>query len=155
MALTSLIFLIAVGFAVLMVELFFLPGTSFFGAIGVIIMIIGIAMTYVNHGASTGHTVLVLSCITSFVATLIAFRRFENSDLGLKTELDGRVNELTDIKVDVLDRGLAFGDIKPQGRARINGDIYNVDSLGEFIEDKVPIEIVKITEQKIFVRPIK
>gem|GEM_PF-783505 len=155
MGLTSLIFLIAIGFAVLMVELFFLPGTSFFGAIGVLIMIVGIVLTYMNHGANTGHATLVLTSIVSVVATFIAFRKFTNSDLGLKAELDGRVNELKDLKVDVLDRGVAFGDIKPQGRARIGGNLYNVDSLGEFIEDKRDIEIVKITDQKIFVRPIK
>jgi len=151
----TLIFLIAIGFAVLLVELFFLPGTSVFGAIGLLIMIIGIGLTYSNHGASTGHATLVISLAVSLVATIVAFRRFENSDLGLKTELDGRVNELKDLKIDVLDRGVAFGDIKPHGRARIDGQLYNVDSLGEFIEDKRPVEIVKITDQKIFVRPIK
>jgi len=155
MALTTLLFLIALGFAVLMVELFLTPGATFFGIIGVILMLAGIVMTYASHGAMTGNITLVVTFVSSIIATILAFRKFESGEFGLKEELDGRVNELTDLDVDVLDRGKAIGDLKPHGRALFSEKVYNVDSRGEFIDEGTPIEIVQITDQKIFVRAIK
>lgn len=154
MALSTLALIVFVGFLILMVELFLAQGSIVFGILGVVVMLGGVAFIYQQHGVSEGNLVLAISLFASIIATVVALRFIQNSQLNLTESLDGRANDFDLSAIRKGDVGVAQGDIKPTGRARFKDQLYSVYSQGEFIEENNWVRIVRIEEQKIFVESI-
>ena len=50
--------------------------------------------------------------------------------------------------------GIAFGDIRPLGKAIIEGETYEVRSTGDFINDDSEIIVVKMDRNRILVKKV-
>ena len=62
--------------------------------------------------------------------------------------------EATDpAKIKVGDSGKTFSDLKPNGKAVINEERTEVYSTGEYVDREVDVEVIRIEEGKIYVKP--
>ncbi len=149
----SIISIITLGIFLLIVEFFLLPGTTIAGILGAITMIVGIFLSYSYLGVVAGHLSLVISLIISIVLFVIGYKTLNSKGVALDEELTGKMNTLEDDFDLVLGNiGMAYGDIKPAGKAIFNHKIYNVRTNGEFIPDNARIEIIEIYRNEIRVK---
>jgi membrane-bound ClpP family serine protease len=155
MELFLIIFLIVLGLVFIFVELFFIPGTAFVGFLGFLIMCGGIFLTYSNYSNTIGNLVLILSLVSLLILVLVGFNRIKNMKWAVTKNIDSKVNKLDDYNVEVGESGYAFNTLRPNGSAMINGERVEVFSYGEYIEKGTKLEIVKITQDRIYVNPIK
>ena len=146
--------LILLGFALIIVELIVIPGTTFVGILGVISVIVGIFYTYSEFGAVAGHYTLGGSVLTSALVTFWGYKTFASQRFSVKKVVEGKVN-LRDEDIEVGHKGETVSNLRPAGKAMINGKRLEVTSLGEFLEANQEIEVIKISGNKIFVKPIK
>lgn len=150
----TIIFLILLGIVFIIIEIIFIPGTTVVGILGVIVGGYGVFMSYNKFGTDTGHIVLISSIIVAIFVMILSFKskawkRFANTQA-----INSKVNEGLTQKLNKGDIGKTFSSLKPVGKAVFGDKEYEVISLGNFIEEKINIEIVKIEINKIIVKPI-
>ena len=69
----------------------------------------------------------------------------------LDSNIDSKVNEIDEEKLQVGDLGVAVSRLAPVGKARINDKMFEVQSMGEFIDVNAEIEVLRIEKSKITV----
>ncbi len=146
--------IILFGLILLVLEFFMFPGTTFIGIGGVMMLGIGIALSYMNYEDPIGHYVLGGSFLAGIILFIAGYRYITSSNMALEYELEGRVNELTDIDLKAGEEGIAFTDLKPWGKIVVNGVKYEAQSISTFVERNTPIIVFKIEINKILVKPL-
>jgi len=151
MDLELLVIIMASGFILFFLELFLIPGFTVFGILGGLLIIAGLVLVYTQYGTTTGNFAFLASLLICGGTTWLAMRYFRKSELGLQEVSDSHLQPISHQRIYVGDRGTAFGDLRPMGRARIHHKVYNVISEGEFISDGTPLSIIRIESDKIIV----
>ncbi len=151
MTLTSIILLILLGLFLLMLEILFVPG-MILGFVSVILMIVGIFFSYKNYGSSTGTIVLIGTALATVAAVYWAFRSNVWKKLGVQSAIDGKANVLEKDAVKPGDAGKTISRLNPIGKASINNLQVEVQTRDGFIDEDKDIEVVKVFQNKIFVK---
>lgn len=153
MTLALISFVLFLGIVFIFLEVFVIPGTTVFGIVGVIAVVAAIICCYQLLGSNYGH----LSIIIGFAIFMIFFYAGRNlmdeGEFSLQKELTGKVNEFK-ANVKVGDIGKSFTDIKPNGKAFFNDEKMEVYSNGIYIVKDQDIEVIKINQNKIIVKPL-
>lgn len=142
------------GIALVILEIIFIPGTTVVGILGLMLGIYGVYLGYDTFGSVTGHFILASSLVAGVIAIAYSFRSNAWKKFTLSTSIDSKVNETLNINLTVGDLGQTVSCLKPVGKGIFNDIEYEVSSLGNFVEEKLPIKIVKIEGAKIIVELI-
>lgn len=149
-----LILLVLLGAALIMIEVFLVPGTTVVGLSGVMVCGLAVYLTYDGQGTTAGHGMLAG---TLALTTFLVYRGFKTKSwerYSLNDVLDKKINEL-EHEVKVGDKGKATSVIRPMGSAFINDHYYEVRSSFGYIESGTPVEVTKVNGNQIFVKIIE
>ncbi len=152
MSFTLIILLIILGLLLVLVEIFLLPGTTVVGIAGGLLITFSIWQAYRLFGSSTGHLVVLATFIMIGITLFTAFKTKTWNRMMLHANIEGRVNDINTSNIHVGDEGKAVSRISPAGTALINGDLYEVHTKGDFIDQETEIIISKLEDNKIFVK---
>lgn len=153
MELFIIIALLAIGWLLVYLEIFFIPGITVFGILGGGMMIAGYYYSFSNYGNSGGWMTIGISVALMVTSLVIGFKSGLWNKLSLKESLEGsRMNEWEEGSVKPGDIGIAVSKIALTGTARFNDVNYEVNSEGEFINPHTAIEIIRIENRKIIVQ---
>ena len=147
--------LISVGLILIVVEIIFVPGTTFVGITGLISAIIGVYFSFVYFGSSIGFGFLLFSAVLFGVALYFGFRGKTWDRFSLKSSIRSKVNEGLTAKLQIAQRGTALSSLRPVGKAEFDGKTYEVKTHGDYIDSGTEVEIIKIEQNSIYVEPIK
>lgn len=142
--------LILIGILLLLVELIFVPGTTFVGITGSLLVLAGIWVAYSTLGTSSGHVVLALSVLVSAVAVFYGFRSASWRKITLKETNDSHVNAKP-VLLEEGQTGLAVSALRPSGTGSFGERHYEVHTRGEYLPAGTSIRIVKIINNKVTV----
>ena len=145
--------IVVFGLLVIMVEIFLIPGTTVIGIIGGVITVIGVVMAYIDHGVKAGSLMFAGAAVATAVLLYFGFKAYSSRKFSLNEVIDSRVDVL-DIAA-VGDEGVTINYLRPNGKAVINNNKVEVYSQGEYIEGGKKIKVVKIAENKIYVRRVE
>lgn len=152
-------FLVGIGLLVLEA---FMPGFGLPGISGIVMEIVAIALTWVNHGpvAALGLTIIVLSLIA--IAISMSLRsatkgRLSRSKIILKERESNEAGyrSAEDMQVFLGKEGETTTVCRPTGMAEFDGVKLNVVSDGEFLPAGTRVRIVQVEGSRIVVRVIK
>lgn len=144
--------LIIVGLLFLFFEIFFVPGTTLVGLLGMGIAAFGIYRLYTDHTIMAGTLGLAITVLGFFTLLAIGFRQQSWKQYAIEDSLKGKTNVVTEDEVTTGDTGKAVSAIKPAGKARINGGNYEVQAYSDFIDDGEPVTVTKVRGKTIYVR---
>ena len=153
LAISAILFLLFLSVFLMIVEFFFIPGTTLFGIAGLVGGTISIYYAF-QVSISFGYTAIFIAVFMFTTFFFIGRRMMKKSNLNLESEIDGKVNTYNDGILNVGGKGVTKTVLKPNGKAFIENHKVEVYSLGEYIEKDIEIEVVKIQENKIFVKPL-
>lgn len=151
-------FLIGIG---LMVLEAFMPGFGLPGISGIILEVVAVALTWMNHGpvAALGMTLIILSILA--IAISMSLRSAANGKLSRSKLVlnDTESNEAgyrsaEDLEVFLGKEGVTTTVLRPTGMAEFDGVRLNVVSEGEFIQSGTQVQIVRVEGSRILVRTI-
>ena len=151
-------FVIGIG---LMVLEAFMPGFGLPGIYGIILEVVAVALTWMNHGpmAALGMTLIVLSILA--IAISMSLRSAANGKLSRSKLVlnDTESNEAgyrstEDLDVFLGKEGVTTTVLRPTGMAEFDGVRLNVVSEGEFIQSGTRVQIVRVEGSRILVRTI-
>ena len=151
---TIIAILIIVGFIFLLLEILVLPGTNVAGIIGFVLLIVGVWQAYAFFGGRAGTLTLIATVIVSAIILYYSLQAKTWRRVSLKSEINSKVNIVDKKKVKPGDTGKTISRLAPMGKAYVNGVYVEVSSDGEFIDQNMDIEIIKIDHNKIIVKPL-
>lgn len=150
----AIISLIVIGLFLVIVELLFIPGTTFFGIGGALFMLSGVAYSYYEFGTATGNWIFFLSFLSSVLTIVLSLRSKTWDKYSLKTVLEGRSFEDVGAVLQIGERGTTLSTLRPVGKAEFPQGVFEVSSSGPMIEPGTKVQIERITGNKIIVQPI-
>ena len=164
------ILLIGVGLVLVVVELFILPGLGIAGVAGAICLLVGIVGTFVSADVSTVEgrdqmwTGFILTIISVFgagviiwllsrtvhnvplVNRLILHAELKNGGAAGAGEPMGLLQAMgaSSPAIQMGALGVAETDLRPSGRALVNGRMLDVKSVGSYINKGTPVRVVSV-----------
>lgn len=145
--------LIIVGLLFLVLEILVIPGTAVVGIFGFGIMGVGIWQAYATYGTIAGHYTLGGTLLFTILSLYFSLKSKTWKKITLNDSVSSKVNVIEEDKVKPGDSGKTVSRLTPTGKAVINGDYYEVRSMGEFIDPGTKIEVIKVNFNKIDVKP--
>ena len=150
---TALIVLFAT--VLLVVEVMLIPGFGFTGILGLLSMIGAISYSFFLIGNITGWITLLVACAICVGIFLWALYGKSLDKVALKKNIDSTVKEDEIKKFAVGDKGVTRTRLALIGEAEINGNIVEVKSESGLVDEGEPIEVVRLSEDTVFVKTIK
>ncbi|MEH0156081.1 NfeD family protein [Limibacter armeniacum] len=145
--------LVGVGVILMIVEFFFIPGTTVAGILGFLSAVTGVYLGYDYFGDTTGHLILLGTGIATAIAFIWSFRSNTWNRFALKDQITSKVNEDV-VPLQVGDLGKTISALRPMGTAEFGGEIYEVRTQGRFLESGLPIRVERVESSKVFVTQI-
>ena len=149
-----IIALLAVGLALIIAEIIFIPGTTLVGALGIVFSIAGIVISYQHFGNEVGFYIVIGMGLATAGAVYYSFRSGAWSKFSLKTSSQSKVNEGLVRELTVGDEGKALSTLRPVGKAKFKNHEYEVKTLGDYVDNGTPIRIKLSLSNQIIVEPI-
>ena len=138
--------LIIAGLILFIIEVFLLPGVSIAGIISAACMLYANYYAFDKLGTLPGCITLAISAI-GVIAITIWFMRSKTVDkLSLKKTIDYKPEPLKGLNLKAGDEGVALTRLALIGNAEFDGNIIEVRSTGDFIEEKSRIRVNRIRD---------
>lgn len=150
---TAIVILLLIGILLITLEIVALPG-AIAGIVGVIMLGVGVWQSYATYGIVAGNIVLIVSVVVCILLLVFFMRSKTWRFFGLKTEIDSKVNTIDENLLTVGVRGRTVSRLAPTGKANINGQIVEVHTVSEFVNENEEVEITKIEGYKITVKRV-
>ncbi len=147
--------LILVGIFLLVLEILVIPGTGFAGVLGFVSMATGVWLAYSKTGVTGGNITLVSTLVLNIVAVIVSLRSKTWKKAQLNTNIDGKAVSQDINLLKKGDRGIAVSRCAPTGKISVKGKYFEANAGTEFIDPNTEIEIVKIENNKIYIKPLK
>jgi membrane-bound serine protease (ClpP class) len=158
--------LVMIGVALLLVEVFIVPGFTIAGVAGIAALVAGLGLALVGAGATASAVVTALGrvAVSILIATagFLVLMRFLpwlpfGRKLVLQTDMeadDGYVSSPDSDKQWLGRTGTAISPLRPAGIADIAHARVDVVSDGAFIDAGTPIEVTRVDGNRIVVRRV-
>lgn len=156
MSLGLIIFLIFVGMLLFIIEFMLIPGITIAGVGGAICLLSGIVFAFISFGTATGLLVLGATALVMVVLTVFMLKAGTWNKFMLKTTIDGKVDTVgaEEGKVKAGDRGVTVTRLAPGGKVLVNGEYFEAKSVDILIDPRQEIEVIRIDDNKLIVKPI-
>ncbi len=151
----TVIGLILFGLGLVIIEIIFIPGTTLVGLGGLAFAGFGIYLSYQYFGNATGTAVLISFAGISLVSFVVSFRSGVWKRFALKKAIRSKVNEGLSLGLQVGEKGKALSALRPIGKAEFRESVYEVSTIGNYVDVGQAVAIIRIDLNKIFVEPIK
>lgn len=150
----TIIALVVFGLVLIIVEVIFVPGTTFVGIVGFGVAGFGVWQSFISFGTETGLIVLTVSSLLAVGAIFYSFKagvwkRFALNDRNKAQNNDGIKHSLQEGEM-----GITLSALRPIGKAEFSEKVFEVKTNGNYVDTGTKIKIVKILDQSIIVDPI-
>lgn len=170
--------LIAIGIALMVLELFVIPGFGFAGIAGIAVFLIGLLATFIPdepgrvfpiylptlpdtvHAMKVAILTMAASMTASLVGIVLLGRFLPQTTLFSRiappnpTPSDVRVEDPYHGAVRVGDIGVAEGPLHPSGKARFGSVLADVVTQGEYLEAETRLEVIEQRGNRVIVRSV-
>lgn len=147
-------FLMVIAVALILLEIFLLPGITVAGVGGFIFAAGGLIYAYTISQA-VGNITVLASVIVFAIAFFWLLRSKSFNRVALKTDIDSRLTSSRDLGIKPGDEGITISRLAPIGKARINGITVEAKSLDELINEHTPIVVMRVDGYNVVVQTKK
>lgn len=152
---TLIIILILLALVLFALEIFVFPGFGISGIGGIACLGSAIYLIYNEYGGNAALGTLVVSGLVLALCIWWVMRSKAIDRVSLKSTIDSTNATEAQLSVRVGDKGKAITRLALIGNARINGQVVEVKSAGEFLSEGTPIQVVAVSEALIVVEECK
>lgn len=138
--------LIIAGLILFIIEVFLLPGISIAGIISAICLLYANYYAFDTMGTLPGCITLAISAIGVIAITVWFMRSKTVDNLSLKQTIDYKPEPLKGLNLKAGDEGVSLTRLALIGNAEFDGNIIEVRSTGDFIEEKSRIRVNRIRD---------
>ena len=152
MGIGAIIFLIALGLLLIWLEVLVIPGTTISGIGGIILMGGGVYLAFNQHGNTIGLWVLSGSLALLILSIVFFLKSNTWKRLSLSTNIDSSVDHIREDSIKPGDEGKCITRLAPSGKARINDQDVEAESLDGLLDPGTAIVVTEVLKYKVFVK---
>lgn len=146
--------LILIGIILILLEVLVIPGTTVVGFLGMILMGIGVYLSYANISTTAGHYTLAGSIVFFIITLAFALRSKTWNKAALKTSIDSKVNVIGENPSEFIGKtAITVTRLNPVGKINLNGEYFEAKSFYNIIEPNIKVEIINIEGNLLIVKP--
>ena len=164
--------LFGVGFILIAIEIFAIPGFGVTGILGIMFVISGLAFAMVGNRGFDFSGVPAMDIVMAFMIVIIAFFASLVGSIYLSKKLL-TTNRLGEIALDAVQdkeagftsadkrmselvgkSGVAFTILRPSGKIEIEDDVFDATALSGYIDKGEKVKVVKYETSQLFVMKI-
>ncbi len=149
--------LLVLGFCLILLEIFVIPGFNIFGILGFLTMCAGVGYAYVKLGLGPAVAAAGLALVGTviLVRMLIRARAWQRMVLESDTSRErGYDSSHPDLNVLVGQFGETLTVLRPSGRAQFGERIVDVVTEGDFVSTGNPVEVLTVKGNRVVVQKI-
>lgn len=146
--------LLILGLALLMAEIFLLPGITIAGIAGAVALVSSVIYAFIYMGDTAGYVTMAISVVATAGTVVYLIKSKAMDRIALTTNIDGTVDQTDIQKISVGDRGVTASRLNPIGKANFDEVVVEAKSVdGEYIDEGVEVEVVRI-ENNVLVQKV-
>ena len=149
--------LLILGFVLVLLEIFVIPGFNIFGIVGFLTVCAGVGYAYLNMGFGAAAAVAGLGLVSTavLVRQMIRVRAWKRLVLESDTSRASGYDSVDPGREDLVgQRGEALTPLRPAGRARFEERMVDVVSEGSFIGRGEMIEVLQVAGNRVVVQRV-
>jgi membrane-bound ClpP family serine protease len=154
MSLLIIILLILTGILLLLVEILLIPGITVAGIGGVLFVGAGIFYGYNSYGTEGGNLIAFSTLLIVLVSIVLALRSKTWKKTVLEADISGKIQSVSELDIKVGDKAITSSRLAPMGKIKINNTFIEAKSASGFIDEKTEVEVVKVLNTNVIVKPI-
>jgi membrane-bound ClpP family serine protease len=148
--------LILLGILLLLIEFLIIPGVTIAGIGGLLLIAGGIFSAYRSHGTKFGNITLAITVLVLIIIFSFALRSRTWKKIALHNKINSSVDNIKkEERFTVGERGKTITRLAPIGKAMFNNKIVEAKSLSGYIDENTEVEIIKIQNTNVIVKPLK
>ena len=163
------IIVFVIGLLLIAIEIFVIPGFGIAGISGIVLVVAGLTLSLLENvdfnfdGVETGGVGKALMTVILGVGFGFALVLYLSSRIGskgifrniaLNTNLEnseGYVSVELKLKELIGQEGIAQSDLRPSGKIKINGQLFDAVSEGDFIGASTPVRVIRFEMGQLYV----
>lgn len=149
--------LLILGFLLILLEIFVLPGITIFGVVGVVTVMGGVTYAYLHMGfwPAAGIAGLGLLGTIGLIGAVVQTRAGSRLVLRSATSRDqGYASSDPGLEALVGQQGEALCDLRPSGRARFQARTVDVVSEGGYVQSGTRVEVLRVEGSRVVVQGV-
>ena len=143
--------LMVIAIALLLLEIFMLPGITVAGIGGLLFAAGGLIYAY-SVSTCVGHVTLGASLVAFAAAFAWLMRSKSFSRVALNTDIDSRLTSSRELGIIPGDEGVTLSRLAPIGKALIKGQAVEAKALDELIDEGTPVVVMKVEGYNVVVQ---
>jgi len=146
--------LLVMGFLLMLIEVFVIPGFNVFGLVGFLSTLAGVYFAYVKIGLWSAVVVAAIGLLGTaiLVRVVLKTRAWQRLVLDSATSREGGYDSVLPGRDELLGQlGTALTPLRPAGRAKLGELAVDVVTEGGFVECGTAIEVVRVAGNKVIV----
>ena len=150
--------LIIIGFILVLIEIFLIPGINIFGIFGFAMIVLGIILSYTKLDTRIANFILIFSILLAVILTrfVVKSKTWHHIVLDTEEKKEAGFHVSTDNLASLMGKqGVAQTKLRPAGIALINNEKIDVMAEGNLIEKDKPIEVIKVEGNRVVVRELQ
>ncbi len=148
-----IITLILVGPVLMFAEIMLVPGVGIAGILGLLSMGGSCFYAFSEMGNTVGGIVTAVNVILLVVMLVYVLRAKTWKKMSLETNIDSKA--VDNVTVALGDKGKTVTRLAPMGSARFGNYIVEVKALEGMMDPEIPVEVVLIEDNKIYVKALR
>ncbi|MDZ7331219.1 MAG: hypothetical protein ONB13_00945 [candidate division KSB1 bacterium] len=149
--------LIIIGFLLILIEIFLVPGFNIFGVFGFVMVVLGIIFAYSKLSLAVANLVLLGSLIAAgvLVRVIVKSKSWRRIVLDVQQDKAQGFHASPENLLQLVGKtGIAYTPLRPAGIALIDEQKIDVMTEGSFVERNRPIEVIMVEGNRVLVREI-
>jgi len=142
---------VIIGIALIVIEVLFVPGTTFVGLIGFLLMALGVWYCFDNYGSKAGILLASASLVLMVLVFYWGYKKNVWKKFALNSENDVRLVQKAIDYLQVGQEGITISALRPSGIAEFDGKRIEVQTFGELLDAGVNVKILEIRGNEVFV----
>ena len=146
--------LLVLGFVLMLLEVFVIPGLNIFGITGFLAAVAGVYFAYAKMGLFAAAVVASIGLLGTLILVrlVLKMRGWQRLVLSSSTSRDGGYSSAKPGRETLLgQRGTALTPLRPAGRVQLCEEAVDVVTEGGFVERGAAVEVVRVAGNRVVV----
>ncbi|MDR1762707.1 MAG: hypothetical protein LBR64_01945 [Dysgonamonadaceae bacterium] len=144
--------LCAIGIALILAEIFLIPGFTITGIGGAGFTFAGVYYSFSSLGPTAGIITLIACLLAIGISFVYLVKSKALDGISLKTNIDSTVAPDAPADIKVGDAGISISRLNPMGKVRVNNITMEAKTLGDFVDENTEVEVLKVSSNQLIVK---
>lgn len=151
-AVLAIVLLVVLGLLLMILEVLVIPGTTFVGIVGFILLTVGLWISFDTYGPTIGLTATGTTIVAMALLFYFTLRSKTWKNIMLKENIESCVDAFEQYRPSEGEHGVSISRLAPMGKVLISGHEFEAKAQSSYIDEGSEIEVISVESNRITVK---